>query len=186
MIATQSGRAGSPTSQVEAFGKGGQSSGKGGEEFLAFRIGSEEYGVGILKVQEIRSYQKPTRIANAPSYVQGVINLRGVIVPVIDLRLKLGCDTPEFDISTVVVVLNVGGRVVGAVVDAVSDVLLIDSSLVKEAPTFACSLESNCITGIATIRGGAGMGLDKDADRMIILIDIEAMMGSIDIQSLEF
>jgi purine-binding chemotaxis protein CheW len=89
-------------------------------EFLTFRLGAEEYGIDILKVQEIRSYEQPTRIANAPAFIKGVVNLRGVIVPIVDLRLKLGCDTAEYNSFTVVIVLNVKGRVVGAVVDSVS------------------------------------------------------------------
>ena len=94
-----------------------------GGEFLTFRLGEEEYGIDILRVQEIRSYEQPTRIANAPAFIKGVVNLRGVIVPIVDLRLKLGCDTAEYNSFTVVIVLNVKGRVVGAVVDSVSDVL---------------------------------------------------------------
>ena len=93
-----------------------------GGEFLTFRLGEEEYGIDILKVQEIRSYEQPTRIANAPQFVKGVVNLRGVIVPIVDLRLKLGCKEADFNAFTVVIVLNVKGRVIGAVVDSVSDV----------------------------------------------------------------
>ena len=92
-------------------------------EYLTFRLGAEEYGIDILRVQEIRSYEAPTRIANAPAFLKGVVNLRGVIVPIVDLRLKLGCDSAEYNHFTVVIVLNVRGRVVGAVVDSVSDVL---------------------------------------------------------------
>ena len=95
----------------------------GAREYLTFRLDQEEYGIDILKVQEIRSYEQPTRIANAPDFIKGVVNLRGVIVPIVDLRLKLGCPSAEYNTFTVVVVLNVRGRVVGAVVDSVSDVL---------------------------------------------------------------
>src|ERR1700709_434713 len=94
-----------------------------GGEFLTFRLGAEEYGIDILKVQEIRSYEQPTRIANSPSFIKGVVNLRGVIVPIVDLRLKLGCTSAEYNSFTVAIVLNVKGRVVGIVVDSVSDVL---------------------------------------------------------------
>src|SRR5947207_6481096 len=94
-----------------------------GGEFLTFRLGAEEYGIDILKVQEIRSYEQPTRIANAPAFVKGVVNLRGVIVPIVDLRVKLGCETVEYNGFTVVIVLNVRGRVVGAVVELVSVVI---------------------------------------------------------------
>ena len=105
----------------EAFSMAAARSG----EYLTFRLGGEEYGIDILRVQEIRSYEPPTRIANAPSFIKGVVNLRGVIVPIIDLRVKLGCETIEYNAFTVVVVLNVKGRVVGAVVDSVSDVLAL-------------------------------------------------------------
>ena len=96
-------------------------------EFLTFRLGAEEYGIDILRVQEIRSYEEPTRIANAPHFIKGVVNLRGVIVPVVDLRIKLGCEKVEYNGFTVVIVLNVHGRVVGAVVDSVSDVMELAS-----------------------------------------------------------
>ena len=103
-----------------------------GGEFLTFRLGAEEYGIDILKVQEIRSYEQPTRIANAPPFVKGVVNLRGVIVPIVDLRLKLACETAEYNSFTVVIVLNVKGRVVGAVVDSVSDVLELGAGTVQD------------------------------------------------------
>src|SRR3954447_24297314 len=105
-----------------------------GGEFLTFRLGAEEYGIDILKVQEIRSYEAPTRIANAPAFIKGVVNLRGVIVPIVDLRLKLGCDSNAYNSFTVVIVLNVKGRVVGAVVDSVSDVLELPGDAVKPVP----------------------------------------------------
>ena len=122
-----------------------------GGEFLTFRLGDEEYGIDILRVQEIRSYEQPTRIANAPAVIKGVVNLRGVIVPIIDLRVKLGCETVEYNSFTVVVVLNVRGRVVGAVVDSVSDVLQLGSDSIKPAPELSSSVDSAYITGIGTI-----------------------------------
>src|SRR5439155_1704393 len=91
-----------------------------GGEFLTFRLGAEEYGIDILKVQEIRSYEQPTRIANAPPSVKGVVNLRGVIVPIVDLRLKLASETAEYNSFTVLIVLNVRARAARAVVDAVA------------------------------------------------------------------
>src|SRR6185295_9775141 len=103
-------------------------------EYLTFRLGGEEYGIDILRVQEIRSYEQPTRIANSPAFLKGVVNLRGVIVPIIDLRVKLNCNTADFNAFTVVIVLNIMGRVVGAVVDSVSDVLELSVDQVKEAP----------------------------------------------------
>jgi len=124
-------------------------------------------------VQEIRSYEQPTRIANAPAFIKGVVNLRGVIVPIIDLRLKLGCDTAEYNTFTVVVVLNVRGRVVGAVVDSVSDVLELGKDHIKPAPSLNSSVDSAFITGIGTIKSG-------DNERMLILMDIEGLMSSAD------
>jgi len=136
-----------------------------GGEYLTFRLGAEEYGIDILRVQEIRSYEAPTRIANAPASIKGVVNLRGVIVPIVDLRLKLGCASAEYNAFTVVIVLNVRGRVVGAVVDSVSDVLELAAEHVKPAPEV--STGTDCfITGIGSV-----------GERMLILIDIEALMS---------
>jgi purine-binding chemotaxis protein CheW len=142
-----------------------------GGEFLTFRLGAEEYGIDILKVQEIRSYEQPTRIANAPAFIKGVVNLRGVIVPIVDLRMKLGCDSAEYNAFTVVIVLNVKGRVVGAVVDSVSDVLELSRDSIKPAPEMSCAVDSGFITGIGAIKNG-------DTERMLILMDIEALMAS--------
>ena len=140
-----------------------------GGEFLTFRLGAEEYGIDILKVQEIRSYEQPTRIANAPQFVKGVVNLRGVIVPIVDLRMKLGCDSAEYNGFTVVIVLNVKGRVVGAVVDSVSDVLELKADSIKPAPEMTTAIDEGYITGIGSIN-----------DRMLILMDIESLMASAD------
>ena len=140
-----------------------------GGEFLTFRLGAEEYGIDILRVQEIRSYEEPTRIANAPSFIKGVVNLRGVIVPIVDLRLKLGCEAVDYNEFTVVIVLNVAGRVVGAVVDSVSDVLELSNDAVKPAPELASSVDTRFITGIGNV-----------GDRMLILMDIEAFLSSPD------
>src|ERR1700739_942015 len=93
-----------------------------GHEFLAFTLGSEEYGIDILKVQEIRGYEAVTRIANAPEFIKGVINLRGIIIPVVDMRIKFNLGSATYDQFTVVIILNIGGRVVGMVVDSVSEV----------------------------------------------------------------
>jgi purine-binding chemotaxis protein CheW len=140
-----------------------------GGEFLTFRLGAEEYGIDILRVQEIRSYEAPTRIANAPPFIKGVVNLRGVIVPIVDLRLKLGCEAVDYNEFTVVIVLNVAGRVVGAVVDSVSDVLELSNDAVKPAPELASSVDTRFITGIGNV-----------GDRMLILMDIEAFLSSPD------
>ena len=138
-------------------------------EFLTFRLGAEEYGIDILRVQEIRSYEEPTRIANAPHFIKGVVNLRGVIVPVVDLRIKLNCEKVEYNGFTVVIVLNVHGRVVGAVVDSVSDVLELSQELIKPAPEMNTNVDTSYITGIASV-----------GERMLILMDIAALMSSAD------
>ena len=149
-----------------------------GGEFLTFRLGDEEYGIDILRVQEIRSYEQPTRIANSPAFLKGVVNLRGVIVPIIDLRVKLNCTTADFNAFTVVIVLNIMGRVVGAVVDSVSDVLELSTDQVKEAPAMNnAQVDMSFITGIGAIKSGSG---DDAAERMLILMDIEALMASAD------
>ena len=140
-------------------------------EYLTFRLGGEEYGIDILRVQEIRSYEPPTRIANSPNFIKGVVNLRGVIVPIIDLRLKLGCESAEYNAFTVVIVLNVKGRVVGAVVDSVSDVLELTREQIKPAPELSSSVDGNFITGIGSV-----------AERMLILMDIEGLMSSADMR----
>jgi purine-binding chemotaxis protein CheW len=155
---------------------GGKSVARSGE-YLTFRLGGEEYGIDILRVQEIRSYEPPTRIANAPSFIKGVVNLRGVIVPIVDLRLKLGCDSAEYNGFTVVIVLNVRGRVVGAVVDSVSDVLELGADHIKPAPELSSGIDSGFITGIGSIKHGQG---DDSTERMLILMDIEGLMSAAD------
>ncbi|ACB33792.1 CheW protein [Leptothrix cholodnii SP-6] len=145
-----------------------------GGEFLTFRLGTEEYGIEILKVQEIRSYEPPTRIANAAPFFKGVVNLRGVIVPIVDLRLKFSCDSADYNSFTVVIVLNIRGRVVGAVVDSVSDVLELPGDAVRPAPEINAAVDTSYITGIASV-----------ADRMLILMDIESLMSSADMGLIE-
>ena len=146
-----------------------------GGEFLTFKLGAEEYGIDILRVQEIRSYEQPTRIANAPAFIKGVVNLRGVIVPIIDLRLKLNCERSDYNDFTVVIVLNVKGRVIGAVVDSVSDVLELVKDQIKPAPELSSAVDSGFITGIGSVRNGQG---DDASERMLILMDIEGLMSS--------
>ena len=143
-------------------------------ECLTFRIGAEEYGIDILRVQEIRSYEPPTRIAGAPRFVTGMTNLRGVIVPVVDLRLRLQAPEARHDASTVIVVLNVHGRVVGVVVDAVSDVIELSAEQIRPSPRFNDTVSANHIVGIASFDGGAG-------ERLLILLDIEALLAGADI-----
>jgi purine-binding chemotaxis protein CheW len=141
-----------------------------GGEFLTFRLGTEEYCVDILLVQEIRSFEQPTRIANAPSYIKGVMNLRGVIVPIIDLRMKLGCENVLYNHMTGVIVLNVRNRVVGAVVDSVSDVLALSSESIQPAPKLNASVDTRFIKGICSVSVA-------DLERMLIVVDIDGLVG---------
>ena len=134
-------------------------------EFLAFKLGNEEYGIDILRVQEIRSYEAPTRVANAPDFIKGVVNLRGVIVPIVDMRLKFNLASASYDNLTVVIVLNIGSRVVGMVVDAVSDVITLRPEQLRSVPEFGAAIQTEHLLAIGAI----------DA-RMLILIDIEKLM----------
>ncbi|MBP6850777.1 MAG: chemotaxis protein CheW [Rhodoferax sp.] len=136
-------------------------------EFLAFKLGAEEYGIDILRVQEIRSYEEPTRIANAPPFVKGVVNLRGVIVPIIDMRLKFNLANASYDAFTVVIVLNIRSRVVGMVVDAVSDVITLTPEQLRPVPEFNSTIASDHILAIGAVE-----------ERMLILVDIEKLMTS--------
>ncbi|MDX6915431.1 MULTISPECIES: chemotaxis protein CheW [Pectobacterium] len=138
-----------------------------GQEFLIFTLGDEEYGVDILKVQEIRGYDQVTRIANTPSFIKGVTNLRGVIVPIVDLRIKFAKQDVEYDDNTVVIVLNLGQRVVGIVVDGVSDVLSLTADQIRPAPEFAVTLSTEYLTGLGSL-----------GERMLILVDIEKLLSS--------
>ncbi|HEY9224002.1 MAG TPA: chemotaxis protein CheW [Variovorax sp.] len=136
-------------------------------EFLSFRLGDEEYGIDIQKVQELRGYDAVTRIANASAFIKGVVNLRGIIIPIIDMRIKFDLGEPTYDACTVVIVLNVGGRVVGMVVDSVSDVITLSSEQIKPAPAMGATLDSDYLIGLGA--------LDQ---RMLILLDIERLMAS--------
>ena len=140
-------------------------------EFLSFRLGAEEYGIDILKVQEIRGWEQPTAIANTPAFIKGVINLRGIIVPIVDLRLKFNLGEAKYDGFTVVIILSVANRVVGAVVDAVSDVITLESQQIRPAPEFSATLETRFIVGLGILE-----------ERMLILLDIEKLMTSKDMQ----
>lgn len=139
-------------------------------EYLSFTLGDEHYGVDILKVQEIRGYDSVTRVPDAPEYIKGVINLRGTIVPVIDLRLKLRLKDARYDAFTVMIVLNVEDRVVGIVVDSVSDVIPLGSEQIRPKPEFGAAVDTRFISGIGTVD-----------DRMLILLDIETLLDSADI-----
>jgi purine-binding chemotaxis protein CheW len=139
------------------------------QEFLTFTLGTEEYGIEILKVQEIRSYEQVTKIANAPDFIKGVVNLRGTIVPIVDMRIKFNLGTADYTDFTVVIILNVAGRVVGMVVDSVSDVIALMPEQIRPAPDFSSSFDVKYITGLGTV--------DK---RMLILVDIERLMSGSD------
>jgi len=136
-------------------------------EFLAFKLGREEYGVDILRVQEIRSFEQPTRMANAPAFILGVVNLRGVIVPIIDMRIKFGMEEVKYDSFTVVIVLNIGKQVIGMVVDGVSDVMTLTPEQLRPVPEFSGVIDNNHVLAIGSV-----------GDRMLILLDIERVMSS--------
>ncbi len=142
-------------------------------EMLTFSLGTEEYAIDILKVQEIRGYEAVTKIANTPAFIKGVINLRGVIVPIVDLRIKFDLGDVAYNEFTVVIILNIGKRVVGAVVDGVSDVVSLKEEDIHPAPEFG-ALDTQYLTGLATVN-----------DQMLILVDIERLMSSTDMALVE-
>lgn len=135
-------------------------------EFLAFTLGQEEYGIDIQKVQELRGYDTVTRIANAPEHIKGVVNLRGIIVPIIDMRIKFQLGTPTYDQFTVVIILNIEGRVMGLVVDSVSDVITLTPEQVKPAPEMGAVMDTAYLIGLGTVD-----------QRMLILVDIGRLMA---------
>lgn len=141
----------------------------GAREYLTFRLDQEEYGIDILKVQEIRGYEPPTRVADAPNFIKGVVNLRGTIVPIVDMRLKFNCANAEYNSFTVVIVLNLRNRIVGIVVDSVSDVMELPPENLRPAPDLDSGIDS-----------GAVLGLGALGDRMLILLDIERLMSASD------
>ncbi|MBK5965033.1 chemotaxis protein CheW [Thiocystis minor] len=140
---------------------------EGASEYLTFTLGDEEYGIDILKVQEIRGYDAVTRIANAPAFIKGVINMRGVIVPILDMRLKFNLGQVDYNEFTVVIILNVAERVVGIVVDGVSDVIALKREQIRPAPEFGALMDTAYIDGLTTLD-----------DRMIIMVDIAKLINS--------
>ena len=138
-------------------------------EFLTFRLAEEEYCIDILKVQEIRSYEVVTTIANAPEFIKGVVNLRGTIVPIVDMRIKFNLGEVDYTQFTVVIILNVAGRVVGMVVDSVSDVISLTATQIRPPPNFSSTFDVRYITGLGTVD-----------QRMLILVDIEKLMTGSD------
>lgn len=141
----------------------------GAREYLTFRLDQEEYGIDILKVQEIRGYEQPTRIANAPAFIKGVVNLRGTIVPIVDMRLKFNCAQADYNSFTVVIILNLRDRVVGIVVDSVSDVMGLSAENIRSAPDVESAIDNGCILGLGSV-----------GERMLILLDIEKLMSNAD------
>jgi purine-binding chemotaxis protein CheW len=134
-------------------------------EVLAFRLGAEEYALDILRVQEIRGYEAVTRIASAPEFIKGVTNLRGLIVPIVDMRIRFRLGAPTYDQFTVVIILNIGGRVVGMVVDSVSDVISLTPAQIKPAPDMGAALRTDHLLGLGTVD-----------ERMLILLDIDKLL----------
>ncbi|CAG1004839.1 Chemotaxis protein CheW [Methylophilaceae bacterium] len=149
---------------------GSQSASTAGE-YLTFVLGTESYGLEILKVQEIRGYDAVTKIANTPDFIKGVINLRGKIVPIVDLRVKFNMGKIEYNEFTVVIILNLNGRVVGIVVDGVSDVMALNDAQIREVPDLVTSIDTKYIMGLATVD-----------TQMLILVDIERLMTSEEMQ----
>ncbi len=143
-------------------------------EYLTFTLGNETYGIDILKVQEIRGYDTVTHIANAPEFIKGVINLRGVIVPIIDMRIKFNVGEPTYHEFTVVIIMNVLNRVIGMVVDSVSDVIALLPEQIRPAPEMGAALDTRYITGLGT-----------QNEQMLILIDIEKLLSSEEMQVIE-
>lgn len=154
---------------MSVIGKTAETASAGAREYLTFRLDQEEYGIDILKVQEIRGYEPPTRIAHAPEFIKGVVNLRGTIIPIVDMRLKFNCSKAEYNSFTVVIILNLRNRVVGIVVDSVSDVMELAADNVKAAPDIESVIDNDCILGLGSV-----------GERMLILLDIEKLMSSVD------
>lgn len=149
-----------------------------GSQFLTFQLDNEAYGVDILRVQEIKGWTPVTRIPNTPEYLKGVLNLRGTIVPIIDMRMRFNLETMEYNAETVIIVLSVqtgsGERVVGIVVDSVSDVLSVKTDEIKPSPDFGTSVNTEFIDGLATVD-----------EQMVMLLDIDKMLTTDEITALE-
>ncbi len=159
----------------EAAAPAAMAAARASNEYLTFTLGKEEYGIEILKVQEIRCYEAVTRIANSPEFIKGVVNLRGIIVPIVDMRIKFNLGAASYDQFTVVIILNVAGRVVGMVVDGVSDVIQLAAEQIRPAPDFsAATFDTQYITGLGTLD-----------ERMLILVDIEKLMSGSDMALME-
>lgn len=137
------------------------------QEFLTFSLGDENYAIDILTVKEIRGYESVTKIANAPTFIKGVINLRGDIVPIVDLRIKFNVGKVTYDEFTIVIVLHIRNRIVGIVVDGVSDVVSLSKEQLRPPPDFGVAFNSRYLLGLATVN-----------EQMIILVDINELISS--------
>ena len=144
------------------------------KEVLSFRLGQEEYCLDILSVQEIRGYDTVTSIANTPDFIKGVINLRGNIVPIVDLRIKFRLPDVRYDTTTIVIILNLNKKMIGIVVDSVSDVIAVPQQDIREAPRFGSAINTEFISGMATVDG-----------HMLIVVNIERLLSSDDLQLIE-
>jgi purine-binding chemotaxis protein CheW len=144
------------------------------KEFLSFKLGQEEYCLDILSVQEIRGYDTVTSIANTPDFIKGVINLRGNIVPIVDMRIKFHLSEARYDATTIVIILNLNKKMIGIVVDSVSDVIALPAEAIREAPRFGSAINTEFISGMATVDGN-----------MLIMVDIQKLMSSDDLQLID-
>jgi purine-binding chemotaxis protein CheW len=143
-------------------------------EALAFKLGEEEYGINLLKVREIRGYGALTKIANALDFIKGVINPRGIVVPIVDMRMKFNPGMPPYDQFTVVVVLDIADQAMGIVVDSVSDVVTLSPEQIKPAPETGAALNTDYLIGLGAVGG-----------RTVILLDIDRLMASEEIGLVE-
>ena len=144
----------------------------GSNEFLTFQLGSEGFCLGILNVQEIRGYDAITAITNTPDYIKGVVNLRGKIVPIYDLRIKLNFEKVAYDDLTVVIILNLEGHDLGIVVDSVSDVIVLNEGQISDLPSLVSTVNTAFIKGVATID-----------DQMLVLLDIEKLVSKEELEA---
>lgn len=142
-----------------------------GSQFLTFNLGEELYGVDILRVQEIKGYTAVTKIPNTPPHIKGVLNLRGTIVPIIELRTKFGMQTIDYTAFTVIIVVVVRDKVMGLVVDSVSDVLNIDRKDIQASPKFGGNVDVSVLDGIG-----------KSGDKLVALLDMDRLLGDGEVQ----
>lgn len=137
----------------------------GTQQFLTFTIGAEEYGVDIMTVREVKGWAETTRIPNTPAYMRGVLNLRGVVIPIFDLRMRFGGERTEATEKHVVIILAVGDRIAGILVDAVSDILTANASDIKESPNTHTSLDERFVHGLIAV-----------SERMVVILDMEKLL----------